>query len=62
VLHLLCVSDPAAGDRGPRRVSEGEVRAAFRPGWDVVSIDADRLDATFAADGLPACRARIERT
>ena len=61
VLHLLCVSDAAPGDRGPRRVSQAEVRAAFRAGWDVVSVDADRLEATFDAGGLPAWVARIER-
>jgi SAM-dependent methyltransferase len=61
VLHLLCVSDRAGGDRGPRRVSEGEIRAAFRDGWDVVSIEADRLEAAFDPAGLPAWVARIER-
>ena len=61
VLHLLCVSDLAGGDRGPRRVSEAEIRAAFADGWDVVAIEADRLEATFDPAGLPAWVAKFER-
>ena len=61
VLHLLCVGDTAPGSRGPRRVSRSEIRAAFGAGWNVVAIEADRLEATFDADGLPAWVARIER-
>jgi SAM-dependent methyltransferase len=61
VLHLLCVSDTAPGSRGPRRVSQPEIRTAFGAGWNVVAIEADRLEATFDADGLPAWVARIER-
>jgi SAM-dependent methyltransferase len=60
VLHLLCVSDAATGDQGPtRRVSRDELRAAFAGGWNVVSIDADRVETTFG--GLPAWRAKIAR-
>jgi SAM-dependent methyltransferase len=43
-LHLMCFSDRQPGDWGPRRVSEGELRAAFGPGWRVASIDPDRFD------------------
>jgi SAM-dependent methyltransferase len=61
-LHLLCVSDRLPEGPGPRRrVSQEELRAAFAGGWDVVSIEADRLEASFAPDGLPAWRARIAR-
>jgi hypothetical protein len=62
VLHLLCVSDAASHDQGPHYVSQAELRAAFGAGWDVVSIEADRLEAGFAPSGLPAWRARIERS
>jgi SAM-dependent methyltransferase len=61
VLHLLCVSDAATGDQGPtRRVGRDELRAAFSAGWNVVSIEPERLETTFG--GLPAWRAWIERT
>jgi SAM-dependent methyltransferase len=61
VLHLLCVSDAALGDEGPRRVSQSELRAAFRDGWNVVSIEADRLETTLDSGAFPAWLATIER-
>jgi ubiquinone/menaquinone biosynthesis C-methylase UbiE len=61
VLHLLCVSDAATGEQGPtRRVSRDEIPAAFATGWNVVSIEPERLETTFG--GLPAWRAWIRRT
>jgi cyclopropane fatty-acyl-phospholipid synthase-like methyltransferase len=63
VLHLLCVSDMAPGDEGPRRVSQAELRASFRGGaWEVVSIEPDRVETNFALSGLPAWLAGIRRT
>ncbi len=59
VLHLLCVSDAAPGDQGPRRVSRDELRASFASGWNVVSIDDGRLLSAFGV--MPAWVARIER-
>ena len=32
-LHLMCFSDRQPGDWGPRRVTEGELVAAFGSGW-----------------------------
>jgi SAM-dependent methyltransferase len=61
VLHLLCFSDVAPGEGGPRRVGESELRASFRAGWKVVSIEADRLETTFDPSGVPAWLAKIER-
>ena len=43
-LHLMCFSDRQPGDWGPRRVSEGDLRAAFGPGWRIDSIAAERFD------------------
>lgn len=62
VLHLLCVSDAALGEMGPRRrVGRDELRAAFGAGWRVASIEPERLEVTFDPGELPAWRARIER-
>ena len=61
VLHLLCVSDAATGEMGPtRRVHRDELPAAFATGWNVVSIQPDRVETTFG--DLPAWCAWIERT
>jgi cyclopropane fatty-acyl-phospholipid synthase-like methyltransferase len=43
-LHLMCFSDRQPGDWGPRRVTEGELRAAFCSGWQIDSLTADRFD------------------
>jgi hypothetical protein len=39
------------------------LRAAFAPdsGWSVASIRPDRCETRFAADGVPAWLAQIER-
>jgi ubiquinone/menaquinone biosynthesis C-methylase UbiE len=60
VLHLLCFSDEAPGDEGPRRISRSVLRASFRAGWNVVSIDADHIETSFDSR-VPAWLARIER-
>jgi cyclopropane fatty-acyl-phospholipid synthase-like methyltransferase len=44
--HLMCFSERQPGTEGPRRVTQDELRAAFRDGWTVVSIAAD----TFAVN------------
>ena len=43
-LHLMCFSDRQPGDWGPRRVTEGELRAAFGSGWRIDSLISDRFD------------------
>jgi cyclopropane fatty-acyl-phospholipid synthase-like methyltransferase len=39
-IFLCCFSDREPGDWGPRRVSEEEIRVAFKQGWDVESMQA----------------------
>ena|ERR1700677_4586416 len=43
-LHLMCFSDRQPGDWGPRRVTEGELRAAFGSDWRIDSLAPDRFD------------------
>jgi SAM-dependent methyltransferase len=61
VLHLLCFSDAAPGDWGPRRISQAELRSAYRSGWNVVSIAEEHIETRFGGDAVPAWLARIER-
>ena len=42
--YLMCFSDRQPGDFGPRRVSQDELRAAFRDGFRVAGITADTFD------------------
>ncbi len=40
-LYLMCFSDRQPGAFGPRRVSQDELRAAFRDGWTILAIQAE---------------------
>jgi cyclopropane fatty-acyl-phospholipid synthase-like methyltransferase len=51
--YLLCFSDRQPGDRGPRRVRQDELSAAFADGWTVIGIAAD----TFAIKGSQVAQA-----
>ncbi len=44
VLHLLAFSELTPGERGPRRVTQAELRAAFADGWEVERIEAAELE------------------
>jgi SAM-dependent methyltransferase len=61
-LHVLCFSD-VGPDTGPHPISQEDLRAAFeRSGcWSVVSVSPDQIQTRFAAEGLPAWLAEIER-
>jgi SAM-dependent methyltransferase len=43
-LHLMCFSDRQPGDWGPRRITEGELRAALTAGWRIDSLARSRFD------------------
>jgi len=62
--YLMCFSDRQPGSFGPRRVTQDELRAAFRGGWTVVSIVADAFDlnpGAYGATSAHAWRAAIYR-
>ena len=48
VLHLLCFSEHTPGTNGPRRVTQGEITAAFSIDWYVDSIEPE----SFAVSSL----------
>lgn len=60
-LYVLCFSDEGP-DTGPHPVSQEDLRAAFTPGggWDVVAIEADRVQTRYHDDGAPAWFATIK--
>ena len=53
--YLMCFSDRQPGDYGPRRVRQDELRAAFRHGWTIVSIEAAAFELSQPA--LPSAQA-----
>ena len=59
-LYVLCFSDEGP-DTGPHPVSRADLRAAFGPaaGWDVVTVESDRVLTRFHDDGAPAWLATI---
>ena len=61
-LYVLCFSDDGP-DTGPHPVRQDELRAAFDPnnGWNVVSIEPDRVQTRYHDDGAPAWFATITR-
>jgi SAM-dependent methyltransferase len=61
-LYVLCFSDQGP-DAGPPPISQEELRAAFNPsgGWNVASIEPDRIQTRFHDNGAPAWFATIKR-
>lgn len=49
-VFILCFSEREPGDWGPRRVTERELRDAFRDGWDVERIAPERLETNLGHD------------
>ena len=63
VLHLLCFSELTPGTDGPRRVTEGELRATFSGDWRVQRVTAETFAVSSAWSGVEpsAWLARIIR-
>jgi ubiquinone/menaquinone biosynthesis C-methylase UbiE len=51
---LLCFSEQEPGERGPRRVTQAEIRATFATGWKVDSIVPERFAARLPGGGARA--------
>ena len=52
--HMLCFSDRQPGDWGPRRVTEGEIRAALADGWRIDAVEPDVIEITLDPAGAQA--------
>ena len=48
--YLLCFSDRQPGTMGPRRISQEDLTAAFRDGWDIASITAETFAVSFLGE------------
>jgi len=61
--YLLCFSDRQPGTMGPRRITQDELTAAFRDGWDIGSITAETFAVSFlGASETQAWLATIKRS
>lgn len=61
-IYILCFSDRQPGDWGPRRVTQDEIKASFRVGWQVDSIEASKIDINIDPNGALAWRVSISRS
>jgi SAM-dependent methyltransferase len=59
---MLCFSELQPGVWGPRRVRQDEIRATFRDGWRIDSIEAAEMDVTISPDRVQAWLAMLTRT
>jgi cyclopropane fatty-acyl-phospholipid synthase-like methyltransferase len=59
---MLCFSERQPGVWGPRRVRQDEIRATFRDGWRIDSIEAAEIDVTISPDRVQAWLAMLTRT
>jgi SAM-dependent methyltransferase len=60
-LFILCFSDREAGDWGPRRVTERELRDTFRAGWEVEQIVPEQLETNLGPEGVEGWLATVRR-
>lgn len=58
---LLCWSDRNPFGVGPERVRRSDLRAAFRPGWTVESIEPEWLESRLPGGAVHAWLARLRR-
>ena len=56
-LYLMCFSDRQPGTSGPRRISQDELRAAFRDGWTIATIAAESFTINTEAFGAATVQA-----
>jgi ubiquinone/menaquinone biosynthesis C-methylase UbiE len=59
---MLCFSDRQAGQIGPRRVGQAEIRSSFAEGWRVDSIEPAVIEITMNPAGAAAWLAALTRT
>jgi cyclopropane fatty-acyl-phospholipid synthase-like methyltransferase len=60
--YLLCFSDRQAGEWGPRRIRQEEIRDSFAEGWTVDSIQPATIDITIEPHQAQAWLAVITRS
>ena len=63
-VYVLSFSDRVPGDIGPRRVTEGEIRASFAgpdKAWNVMSVEAVGMEVNLSPEPIPAWLATMER-
>ena len=60
-LHLLCFSEEELSEGGPRRVTQAEIREAFREGFRIEWIRPERFESRLHPGGARAWSLRAVR-
>lgn len=60
-LYILCFSEHARLEGGPRRVTQDEIRLTFSEGWRVLEIRPSHFEVVAIPEGVDAWLAAIER-
>jgi 2-polyprenyl-3-methyl-5-hydroxy-6-metoxy-1,4-benzoquinol methylase len=60
-VFVMCFSENQPGTFGPRRITQAEIRHAFREGWSVRDIHAARFEGNTENGAAQAWLATIER-
>jgi len=60
-LHLMCFSEHEPPGWGPRRVTEGELRATFERDWQTTAVSAVQFETLRGPDGARAWLASFDR-
>lgn len=61
VYYMLCFSDREPGEWGPRRVTQGEIKATFYRGWRINYIREATLETNLDPSGVRAWLASITK-
>jgi SAM-dependent methyltransferase len=58
-LYLMCFSENETREKGPRRVTQAEIREAFEPRWEIGEIRPALFEASIFPGGAKAWFARM---
>jgi 2-polyprenyl-3-methyl-5-hydroxy-6-metoxy-1,4-benzoquinol methylase len=58
---MLCFSEHEPGSYGPRRVTQAEIVATFRKGWEINYIKEAEFETTFGSESVKAWLSSITR-
>jgi 2-polyprenyl-3-methyl-5-hydroxy-6-metoxy-1,4-benzoquinol methylase len=61
IYHMICFSELEPGSWGPRRVSQDEIRFAFKEGWEIEYLSEARFETNFDNDCCRAWLSSIRR-
>jgi SAM-dependent methyltransferase len=62
MVHVLCTSDDEPGNDGPRRILRAEITESFAGGWELLRIEAARIERNISRGSARAWLVTVRRT